>query len=337
MNESGIGKLLTIIVPCYNGDKYIERCTRSFEGLRSEVGILFVNDGSTDRTSDLLDEYVANHGNASIITKKNGGYSSAINAGLDNCESDYVMFLGVDDEISASGINNICEHLRANRADILAYQTVKVMDESNDISNKLDELTEYIHEGYYACNISELVQKCFNDTNILFVRDTSRCYKMSLIGDMRYFGKSGVAADGCFSGLASYKAKSFEFIKEVGYYWHLHDDSVSARQVTYERLIDEMNVWNLFFEEMLANHLHTISMNYVPEQIINNYLAYLQSIKLLGRLGKKGITKEYKKQSRYIRKLFLKNNKISGKNRIKVVIPDIYIKLGEIKSRLGKR
>ena len=336
MNASRIGKLLTIIVPCYNGAKYIERCTRSFEGLCDEVEILFVNDGSTDRTIDMLNRYVEEHANVSIITKNNGGYSSAINVGLDNCNSEYVMFLGVDDEISASGINSICNHLRTNRADIVAYQNVKMTDGSCDTSKKLDELTDFIHEGYYACNIGELVHKCCNDTNILFVRDTSRCYKMSLIGNMRYFGKSGVAADGCFSGLVAYKANSFELIKEVGYYWHLHEDSVSARQMTYERLLDELNVWKLFFKEMLESHLDMITTNYVPNQIINNYLSYLQSIHLLSRLEKKEIAKEYKKQFKYIRKIFISNNRISGKNRIKVVIPYIYIKLSETKSKWGK-
>ena len=96
----------------------------SLEGVNpNNVSILFINDGSTDLTQELINRWIKTHSNAYLINKENCGYSSAINTGLNNCNTEYVMFLGVDDELVADGINNICAHLIKNKPDILAFST----------------------------------------------------------------------------------------------------------------------------------------------------------------------------------------------------------------------
>ena len=89
--------LLTIVVPCYNGEAYIRRCTKNLESLQEDISILFVNDGSTDASRQMIEEWIRTRPNAFLITKPNGGYSTAINCALEACGSEYVTFLGVDD------------------------------------------------------------------------------------------------------------------------------------------------------------------------------------------------------------------------------------------------
>ena len=240
---------LTIVVPCYNGEAYIKRCTKSLEGLQEDISILFVNDGSTDSSRQMIEEWISIRPNASLISKPNGGYATAINCALDACRTEYVMFLGVDDEIVAEGIHKVVSHLKANSPDILAFTTVKKYDDSEAVCEK-DPSTVYSADGYYETDLFSLYDERGQDVRILFTRDTSRCFKRSCIGDVRYFGKIGVSADGCFSMLVACKAKSFEFLNVDGYIWHLRTDSVSARKKTKKNLMDKLVVWSEFFSHM---------------------------------------------------------------------------------------
>lgn len=70
---------------------------------------------------------------------------------------------------------------------------------------------------------------------------------MDTIGKTRYFGKTGISADGCFSSIVACKSKSFEFMNDVCYFWHLHEDSLSGRKKTIEKIEEELCVWTEFF------------------------------------------------------------------------------------------
>lgn len=92
-------KILTVVIPTYNGEKYVERAVRSILGqpAGSSLKVLLVNDGSTDSSGAICDELAHGHENVSVIHKPNGGVSSARNMGIDRVETKYVAFLDCDD------------------------------------------------------------------------------------------------------------------------------------------------------------------------------------------------------------------------------------------------
>ena len=100
-------KKLSIIVPVYNSQKYLRRCIESVVNqMREWVELIIVDDGSTDDSPYICDEYKMID-NISVIHKKNGGLSSARNAGLEIATGDYVFFLDSDDLIDGSLINDL--------------------------------------------------------------------------------------------------------------------------------------------------------------------------------------------------------------------------------------
>ena len=321
--------LLTIIIPCYNAENYFERCVSSLEKLNSEfVSVLFVNDGSDDSTEELINDWLKTHTNSHMVSKQNEGYSSAINKGLDNCSSEYVMFLGIDDEVVPEGINNICLNLMKNKPDILAFATIKQFDDEKESVNRVkDSFTSYANAGYFALNVSDLFQRIKNDAGILFSRDTSRCYKRSVIGDLRYFGKMGVSADGCFATLVALKASSFEFVNEDCYVWHIHNDSVSGRKITNARLIDEADVWKIYFSELQK----TCKGINVPDPVISHLFVYGQVISQLKTRGLYGTAKNHSMNYTQLIKWFRKNCHLSGKSLLKTWLPTLYSLFYDIK------
>ena len=76
-------QLISVIVPIYNAEKYIERCVRSLiEQTYQNIEIILVNDGSTDKSGLMCDEFAKADGRIQVIHKKNGGVASARNSGI---------------------------------------------------------------------------------------------------------------------------------------------------------------------------------------------------------------------------------------------------------------
>ena len=93
-------KLVSVIVPCYNGEKDIERCLNSIVNQTyKKIEVIVVDDGSKDNSKELIKEYVNNYPNVNYYYKKNGGLSSARNFGLKKATGDYIAFVDSDDYI----------------------------------------------------------------------------------------------------------------------------------------------------------------------------------------------------------------------------------------------
>lgn len=89
--------MISVIVPVYNSEKTIEKCVDSILMQKVELQILLVNDGSHDRSIEILHRYAQNHANVVVVDKPNGGVSSARNAGIAASSGEYVTFIDSDD------------------------------------------------------------------------------------------------------------------------------------------------------------------------------------------------------------------------------------------------
>lgn len=93
-------KKASIIVPCYNGEKYINR---SLDGLLAQtyenLEILVVNDGSTDNSEKIVKKYLKKDKRIRLVSRKNGGIWKARIAGLENSTGYYIGFIDVDDDL----------------------------------------------------------------------------------------------------------------------------------------------------------------------------------------------------------------------------------------------
>ncbi|MCR4650431.1 MAG: glycosyltransferase [Lachnospiraceae bacterium] len=92
--------MVTIIVPVYNTEKYLERCVRSVMAQTyKDLEIILVDDGSTDSSGKMADELAVEDGRIRVIHQVNGGSSRARNTGIDNAHGDYIGFVDSDDYI----------------------------------------------------------------------------------------------------------------------------------------------------------------------------------------------------------------------------------------------
>ena len=106
-------KLLTITVPCYNSQDYMEKCVESLVVGGDEVEILVVDDGSVDRTAEIADRLQDRYpGIVRAIHQPNKGHGGAVNTGLENASGLYFKVVDSDDKLKASAYRSILDKLR---------------------------------------------------------------------------------------------------------------------------------------------------------------------------------------------------------------------------------
>lgn len=119
---------LSIVVPVYNTQNYLNKCLNSLCNMscsNCKFEIIVVNDGSTDKSEEVILSYVKNHPNIiKYLKKKNGGSSSARNFGIKQCKGEYIMFVDSDDFVEKNLILNFRNKNKKYDLFIYGYNTV---------------------------------------------------------------------------------------------------------------------------------------------------------------------------------------------------------------------
>ena len=124
--------LISIIITCYNNGAYIKECIDSVVN-NDEVEIIIINDGSTDNSLNIIDEY----NNIKVITTNNNGLSIARNRGIDESTGDYILFIDGDDYIDKHSINIIKNYINDNDFDLLLLNTTKYYEFNNTYEKEI--------------------------------------------------------------------------------------------------------------------------------------------------------------------------------------------------------
>ena len=106
-------KLLTIAIPCYNSQDYMEHCIKSLLVGGEDVEILIVDDGSKDATPEIADSYARRYPTiVRAIHQENGGHGSAVNAGIRNATGLYYKVVDSDDRVEEKAFLTVLEKVR---------------------------------------------------------------------------------------------------------------------------------------------------------------------------------------------------------------------------------
>jgi glycosyltransferase involved in cell wall biosynthesis len=143
---------LSVVIPLYNKEKYIDRCLKSLliqDLPSSEYEIIIVDDGSTDSSCSIVQEYEDKYENVYLYRQKNGGAGAARNNGLSKSRGVYVYFLDADDYIVSNVLKLLLGLAEKNDLEILGFNTKYVSDGSHtDSSTKnIKDLTVEVMDG----------------------------------------------------------------------------------------------------------------------------------------------------------------------------------------------
>lgn len=136
-------KLISFAIPSYNSEKYLSHCVDSLLTGGEEIEIIIVNDGSTDATAQIAEEYAASKPDiVKVIHKENGGHGSGVNAGLNEAKGLYFKVVDSDDWVDVESLKTLLETIREHqKSDSLADMYIV-----NFIYDKVDENKRFVRK-----------------------------------------------------------------------------------------------------------------------------------------------------------------------------------------------
>ena len=173
---------ISVIVPVYNTEKYLERCLESIisQSLK-EIEIIIINDGSTDKSLELIKKFEITDKRLKIINKKNEGPSIARNIGIENSKGEYIIQIDSDDWIEQDYLKDIYSYAKKDSLDIvitdfyLDYDdsffnyTKDIKLEDNQILCNEKYLQKFLRGEGYPCVLNKLFRSdLYKKTNIKY-------------------------------------------------------------------------------------------------------------------------------------------------------------------------
>lgn len=233
--------MLSVIIPLYNTQAYLDRCVQCIlrQTYRNYEAI-FVNDGSTDGSYEILEKYIDADDRIHIINQENKGLSGARNAGLMAARGDYIFFLDSDDWIEEDYFSECMKQLQVHRPDILFTPYVREYDTGPMPTQLYDERHLYFADETEVRN--HVLLRLFGpidgrekDPTKIDNLNTAwgKFYKGDLIKDMRFADRKtvGTAEDLWFNIEAFYRAHSAEYYG--GQYLHYNKMNTASLVSTY--------------------------------------------------------------------------------------------------------
>lgn len=167
-------KLLSIIIPSYNMEKYLDRCVGSLivddAAMLQQLDIIVVNDGSKDHTSEIGHAWERKYpGIVRVIDKANGNYGSCVNEALKDLRGKYVKILDADDSVETSNLVAFLTFLDRVSADLVLTKTVNVIETTGEVHG----VDSYGFEPEKVVGINSALERCpyFNMNTIAYRAD----------------------------------------------------------------------------------------------------------------------------------------------------------------------
>lgn len=211
---------VSVIVPVYNGQRYLDKCIASILGQTySHLELILIDDGSQDSSGDICDRWAAKDPRVKVIHQKNQGVSAARNAGLDVVTGDYIGFVDADDEIAPEtyeiALHSICEH------DIAMWDAVTVWSDGRAEPDTIPLLEQ-------DCTITR--RDWTPDLLGQMAGSACRClYKISCVEGLRFAKGIKFSEDRLFNLYAMGRCNSLRYMKTPLYYRLMHAESAVHR------------------------------------------------------------------------------------------------------------
>lgn len=256
----------SFIVPVYNTEKYLKKCLDSLVNQTyKDFEIIVVNDGSTDKSSNIISKYQKKYKNIIVIDKENEGLSMARNRGVQKSSGKYIIFVDSDDYVS----NKLLEEVdkKIDDSDILRFQ-IATEDEG------YTKISEYHEEGFESmCGYD-----AFKYLSSYHFVEPAWCYvirKNYYIENKFSFKKGVYHEDFGLIPYVIYKARKVKSIDFIGYYYIQRNSSIMNNN-DYKKtvkkafdMLEQYKTMRLFAKNInRKNNLDDYFLSYISNSVI---------------------------------------------------------------------
>lgn len=253
--------LVSVIIPVYNVEKYLKRCIESITNQTyKNIEIILVNDGSTDNSYRICQEFSEKDTRIVLLNKQNGGLSDARNYGIKNANGEYLSFVDSDDYIDTTMLEKMYKLAKKENLDLVVCNTINIDDTGNSIEINSnynysdDTIKNYLLSPPMAC---------------------IRIYKKELFKNIKF--KKGIYYEDLelTPKLVKY-TKKIGFIDEGLYYYYQRIGSIMKQKKFNNKLLDIFDVLETNKLELLKEYPDEVEYMYITHLLRTATLRFLE-------------------------------------------------------------
>lgn len=278
----GNKELISVVTPVFNVKEFLPECLDSILiQTYSNFELIVVDDGSTDGSSAICDEYSSKDPRITVIHKENGGLSEARNLGISKAKGSYICLVDSDDIVAPVYLQVLYDTLKSSEADIVACNYVTFINKSSipkDISSGM-------------CKKLIITEKEMGDENfaaeytVKLVTAFNKIYKRSVFDKIRYpVGK--IHEDAYVYHRILHEVKQIIYISDVLYYYRIRKHSITNSKFNLKELEDSMGA---VIDRI--DYYNELGMQQLVNVALEGYLYFFW--RNIGIMKKEGIT-DYK-------------------------------------------
>lgn len=241
---------VSIVVPVYKTEKYLNRCVYSLlNQTLDNIEIILVNDGSPDACPQICDELSNRDERIKVIHKKNGGLSSARNAGMSVAKGEYIGFVDSDDDVESDMYERMFSIAKQYNIDLVMSDYIRIESDEHQYLKTLN-----IDKGYYDRQkiINDIFPNLIMSENLEYgpLLSVWHClYRRKFLSNncLVFDEKVRWSEDNIFSAIAGYNCQSFFYMKgEALYHYYNNPGTITT---SYRK-----DSWDVY--SIMNKHLH---------------------------------------------------------------------------------
>ncbi|MDM5222795.1 glycosyltransferase [Peribacillus sp. NJ11] len=271
---------LSIIVPIYNVENYLPECIDSIlVQTFTDIEVLLINDGSTDRCKEICEEYAQLDNRIRVINKKNEGVSSARNIGINNSRGEYIAFVDPDDTVEPIMYEVMISSLLQQKLDIVIcpIRSINLINNTTSISSIWREERSVLNKNYIEEN---LIPSILCDKTFSLVSSVNKLYKKSLFDslELRFDEKKHHGEDARLNFTLLTEVDKIMYVEQPLYNYYIRQRNSltkTFREELYEYaqenkhfLLDLSKKYKLEkYENNIRQHFTTVSLGHMQEVV----------------------------------------------------------------------
>ena len=283
--------LISIVIPIYNAEKYLEECLNSIKNQTyKNIEVIMVNDGSKDDSETICKRFSEDDARFRYFTKVNGGVSSARNLGLDNVKGDYITFIDADDWIAEKHLELLINSIKKTNSDI-GVSSYKEFNNKDTYYIRVYTKQEKNLLNFEKMNRDEfltLFPKLMS-TNVCFNNAVSKLFRKDLVKNLRFDTSIKYGEDLDFYFRLYMNVDSISYVDELTYVYRIHGDSTTSN-FNQEHAEQELAIFKQMYEKIQEIGLPSIHyfkklkkllglrMDFLENKVLlNEYLDFLKN------------------------------------------------------------
>ena len=282
--------MVSVIVPVYNVEKYLCQCLDSvLNQTYTDFEMILIDDGSTDASGKICDDYAQKDSRITVIHKENGGQSIARNMGIDAARGEYIYFLDSDDYIREDALEKLVFTANETGADIVFFERYMYRDGSSEPAKKLNRNRV---KDYGTASGIDMIFELQRNRDLYLGVPYYFVKKNFLDKHDLYFYPAAIHEDDLFTVTSFIKAEKITHLYEELYFRRVRPNSIITRKYSAKHFHDRRVIFQKFFSEYMKG-----SENSKERDFLGLYLSSFYSSDVVSKYYLK-LDKEEKEKAR---------------------------------------